>query len=88
MKLQALLKEHGDPQKAKILGAIIEQFKNKANYHTVMARQTEMHAYGHDPESPGAHNVIAQGNYELEFPVRPPSPTRRAREVKNPKEDL
>ena len=87
-KFHALLKEHGDPQAAKIFGKIIAQLKNKAAYHMVISRQTEMRAYGHDRASPGAHNVIAQGNYELEFPVRPPSDTRRAQEVKNPKEDL
>ena len=88
MKLQALLKEHGDPQKAKIVGEIIDQLKNDADYHTVMAQEIQARVYAPDPQSPGAHQVIAQGNYELEFPVRPPSPTRRAREVKNPQEDL
>jgi len=87
-KFHALLKEQGDPQAAKILGKIIAQLKNKADYHAVISRQTEMRAYGHDRASPGAHNVIAQGNYELEFPVRPPSDAGRAQEVRNPKEDL
>lgn len=87
-KFHDLLKEHGDPQKAKSLEKIIEQLKNRANYHTVMARQTEMQAYGHDPQLPGAHKVIPQGNYELEFPVRPPSPTRQAQKIKHPQEDL
>lgn len=83
-----LFKEHGDPQKAKNLETIIEQLKDSANYHTVIAQQTEMEAHGYDPEQPGARKVIAQGNYELEFPVRPPSPTRRAQEIKNSKEDF
>ena len=88
MKIHALLKEHGDYQSEKSLGKIIEQLENKANYHTVMARQTEMRAYGHDPQSPGAHSVVAHGNYEFEFPLRPPSDTHRAQEIKNPREDL
>ena len=88
MKRLVLVKEHGNLPKAKILEQSIEQLKNRANYHTVIARETEMQAYGHDSQSPGANNTILQGNYELEFPVRPPSDTYRAEEIKNPREDL
>ena len=72
----------------KVLERLIEQLKESASYHTVKAREIIDRVHGTHLNSPGAHQVVAEGNYELEFPIRPPSPTQRARAISNPNEDL
>lgn len=87
-KLIPLLKERGEVLKVRSQEQFVKELKNKADYHSVMARTIHAQVYGHDSNAPGAHAVVPQGNYEIEFPIRPPSPARKAREIKNPQENL
>lgn len=91
-KQLALIIEHSTSPNWKVekqnLEQLIERLKASASYHTVKARQIIDRVYGVGLNFPGAHQVLAEGNYELEFPIRPPSPTQRARAVSNPSEDL
>lgn len=87
-KFCALLKEHKELVRAKAEEKIIEQLKNQANRYVVMVRNIHAQVYNHDEDAPGSHHVVPQGNYELTFPIRPPSSTVKAKKIKNPKEDL
>lgn len=91
-KMLLLLKEHGNVHKdaLRIAGyeKRVRECRRGASYHAVIAQEIINQIHDRHSNAPGAHHVRAEGNYEMELPVRPPSPIKKAQKVKNPREDL
>ncbi|MBX9743225.1 MAG: hypothetical protein K2W99_06790 [Chthoniobacterales bacterium] len=87
-KLLGTVKEHGSPERIKKQEDYIVFLQEEAVGHTLVAHEIGMQIHGNELTSPGAYNVVTQGNYQWELPVISPAPAVQAREIKKTDADL